>query len=273
MAASRCTHYAVKMRRYRVVRHFAFCWLALLFVPFVHAQKTQADLNARLLNKPLFLREKWVNDKLKFDAQGQLLGKSDRVVFTLAGIDVTKVKLSSGQLKISGRRVGVIFEHDVPRRVALDDMSLEIAAPADGDYTQALDAIFVDDLAHMRPFVPSWWQQYLAEHFSSGSPAVNEPKSRARKVGGAVKSPVLLSHSEPRFNAIARKLKYSGTTLISMTIDTDGAPKNLRVVRPIGLGLDDQAIAAAAQYRFRPATENDLPVAVQVNVEVNFQID
>jgi len=260
------------MRRYRVVRHFAFCWLALLFVPFVHAQKTQADLNARLLNKPLFLREKWVNDKLKFDAQGQLLGKSDRVVFTLAGIDVTKVKLSSGQLNISGRRVGVIFEHDAPRRVALDDMSLEIAAPSDGDYTHALDAIFVDDLAHMRPFVPSWWQQYFAEHFSSDSPAVSVPKPPPGKVRGAVKPPVLLSHAEPRFSAIARKLNYSGTTLIGMIVDTDGAPKKLRVVRPIGLGLDDQAIAAVNQYRFKPAMENNLPVPVQVNVEVHFEL-
>src|SRR6185437_157646 len=98
------------MRRYRVVRHFAFCWLALLFVPFVHAQKTQADLNARLLNKPLFLRDTWYADKLEFDPHGQLLGDSKRVAFTLAGIDVTDVKLSSSGLTIWGHRMGIVFD-------------------------------------------------------------------------------------------------------------------------------------------------------------------
>jgi len=44
------------------------------------------------------------------------------------------------------------------------------------------------------------------------------------------------------------------------------------VVRGIGLGLDEKAIEAVRQYKFKPAMENGKPVVVEMHVEVNFQI-
>ena len=51
-----------------------------------------------------------------------------------------------------------------------------------------------------------------------------------------------------------------------------GLPKNVHVMRGVGMGLDEKAIEAVRQYRFKPAMENGKPVAVELNVEVNFQI-
>ena len=52
----------------------------------------------------------------------------------------------------------------------------------------------------------------------------------------------------------------------------DGRTYEVRVQRSLGMGLDEKAIAAVRMWRFEPARKNGQPVAVQVNVEVNFQL-
>jgi protein TonB len=49
-------------------------------------------------------------------------------------------------------------------------------------------------------------------------------------------------------------------------------PNHLQIVHATGLGLDEQALAAVSQYTFQPAMRNGSPVAVELNIEVNFQI-
>jgi TonB family protein len=260
------------MQRHRVIRHSIFCLLVLLTAPGLHAQTNEAEVRARLLKNPLFLRGTWVKNTLKFDSQGQLAGKSKPGVFTLAGIDVTDVEFSPTTLKILGQRMGITFDRNLAQRMPLQPISIEIAAPAGGDYTQALDAIFVSDLSHMRPFAPSYWQQYLAKNFPSDDPLVSEPEPQVRKPGGAVKSPELLNKVEPKFNDAARSFKHSGVTTVRLVVNTQGKPENVHILRPVGLGLDDAAVAAVTQYRFQPAMENGSPVPVEVNVEINFDI-
>ena len=67
-------------------------------------------------------------------------------------------------------------------------------------------------------------------------------------------------------------MKLSGNVLIQLIVDRDGLPQNVHVIRSVGIGLDDNAIAAVKQYRFTPAMEDGKPVAVQLNIEVNFQL-
>jgi len=55
-------------------------------------------------------------------------------------------------------------------------------------------------------------------------------------------------------------------------VDEKGLPTHVRVVRGLGMGLDEKAIEAVKQYRFRPSMENGKPVTVQMNVDVMFQI-
>ncbi|HEY9126568.1 MAG TPA: TonB family protein [Acidobacteriaceae bacterium] len=49
-------------------------------------------------------------------------------------------------------------------------------------------------------------------------------------------------------------------------------PQNIKVRRSIGSGLDEKAVEAVRQYRFRPALANGSPVAVPISVEVNFRL-
>ena len=93
-----------------------------------------------------------------------------------------------------------------------------------------------------------------------------------RRIGGGVSAPVVLFAPEPEFSEEARKAKVAGNVLVYLQVDTNGRPTHVRVLRGIGLGLDEKAMEAVRQYKFKPAMENGHPVTVEMNVEVNFQI-
>jgi protein TonB len=89
---------------------------------------------------------------------------------------------------------------------------------------------------------------------------------------GGVSAPVVLFAPEPQFSEEARRKKVSGNVLVYLQVDVNGRPTHVRVVRGIGLGLDEQAIDAVSHYKFKPAMENGHPVAVEMNVNVDFNI-
>jgi protein TonB len=93
-----------------------------------------------------------------------------------------------------------------------------------------------------------------------------------RRIGGGVSAPQLLYSVEPEFSEEARKAKVAGNVLVNLWVGTDGLPSHVRVIRGVGMGLDEKAMDAAKQYKFKPAMENGKPVLVELNVEVNFQI-
>jgi periplasmic protein TonB len=93
-----------------------------------------------------------------------------------------------------------------------------------------------------------------------------------RRIGGGVSAPVLTYSVEPEFSEEARKAKVAGNVLVNLWVDTNGNPTHVRVIRGVGMGLDEKAVEAVRQYKFKPAMENGKPVLVELNVEVNFQI-
>lgn len=93
-----------------------------------------------------------------------------------------------------------------------------------------------------------------------------------RRIGGGVSAPVLIFSVEPEFSEEARKAKVAGNVLVNLWVDTNGLPSHVHVIRGVGMGLDEKAVEAVRQYKFKPAMENGRPVLVELNVEVNFQI-
>ncbi|WP_433964208.1 energy transducer TonB [Tunturiibacter gelidiferens] len=93
-----------------------------------------------------------------------------------------------------------------------------------------------------------------------------------RRIGGGVSAPVLIFSVEPEFSEEARKAKVAGNVLVNLWVDTNGNPSHVHVIRGVGMGLDEKAMEAVRQYKFKPAMENGRPVLVELNVEVNFQI-
>lgn len=92
------------------------------------------------------------------------------------------------------------------------------------------------------------------------------------RVGGGVTSPQLLFKVEPEYSEEARKAKYQGTVVLYVEVDPSGKAKNLRVVRSLGLGLDEKAIEAVNKWKFRPGYKDGHPVTVAATIEVNFRL-
>jgi len=92
------------------------------------------------------------------------------------------------------------------------------------------------------------------------------------RVGGGVSAPRVLYAPDPNYSDEARKAKYQGTVVLWVIVGPDGRVHDVRVQRTLGLGLDEKAIEAVRTWKFEPAKRNGQPVAVQVNVEVNFRL-
>lgn len=92
------------------------------------------------------------------------------------------------------------------------------------------------------------------------------------RVGGGVSAPKALYSPDPEYSEEARKAKYQGTVVLWVVVGPDGHPRDIRVQRSLGLGLDEKAVEAVRQWKFEPARKDGSPVAVQINVEVNFRL-
>jgi periplasmic protein TonB len=93
-----------------------------------------------------------------------------------------------------------------------------------------------------------------------------------RRVGGGVSQPIPIYTPDPEFSEEARKAKFMGVVTVELIVDAQGRPQNVSLLRGVGMGLDEKAIEAVKQYKFKPAMENGKPVPVKMDVEVNFQI-
>jgi protein TonB len=89
---------------------------------------------------------------------------------------------------------------------------------------------------------------------------------------GEVTAPRAIYTPDPDYSDQARKAKCQGAVLLWLVVGADGHPRDIRVQRSPGMGLDEKAVEAVRQWRFQPATLNGRPVAVQINVEMSFRL-
>ena len=94
----------------------------------------------------------------------------------------------------------------------------------------------------------------------------------AYRIGNGVSAPRALETPDPEYSEEARKAKYQGVVVLWLIVGPDGKPRDIKVTRPLGMGLDQKAIEAVNRWRFEPAMKDGRPVAVQINVEVNFRL-
>jgi protein TonB len=89
---------------------------------------------------------------------------------------------------------------------------------------------------------------------------------------GGIRAPVLIHSVEPEFSEQARKSKFSGNVQVYLWVDELGNPSHIRVIRGVGMGLDEKAVEAVRQYKFKPAMQNGKPVKVDMYIDVDFRI-
>lgn len=94
----------------------------------------------------------------------------------------------------------------------------------------------------------------------------------AYRVGGGVSAPVPIYRPNPEHSKEAIDAKFEGDVVLSVVVDEKGNPRELKVIRPLGMGLDEKAIETAQKWKFRPGMKNGHPVPVQGTITVNFRL-
>lgn len=89
---------------------------------------------------------------------------------------------------------------------------------------------------------------------------------------GSVTAPSVIYKRNPGYTEEARRAKLSGSVTLKLVVDKEGMPEDIQVVQSLGMGLDEKAIEAVRQWRFRPGQKDGKPVNEIVRVQVNFKL-
>jgi TonB family protein len=103
-------------------------------------------------------------------------------------------------------------------------------------------------------------------------PAPPSTKSRAEVSSVTVLPAEIISKPTPSYTAEARSLKIQGEVLLEVVLEASGNLHVVRVVQGLGHGLDDNAVRAAEQIRFKPALRNGQPADSTVLLHIIFQL-
>jgi protein TonB len=88
-----------------------------------------------------------------------------------------------------------------------------------------------------------------------------------------VSAPRLILEVKPKYTSQALLNKIQGRVVLEAIVTGDGCASQIRVVRSLDAGgLDEEAVAAVAQWRFEPGRLGAVPVNVLVTIELDFSI-
>jgi TonB family protein len=116
-----------------------------------------------------------------------------------------------------------------------------------------------------------------AVSMNEGAPApvltgVESSHGRIFKVGQGVSPPRAIYQPNPEFSDQARVAKFQGVVMLMLVVDDKGTATNVRILQPLGYGLDEKAVQAVSGWKFKPAEKDGQPVAAEIAVEVSFHL-
>ncbi len=98
------------------------------------------------------------------------------------------------------------------------------------------------------------------------------PVASDQNVVSDATAPVVIRRKQPEYSDGARKAKFQGSVVMAVDVDASGNVANARVMRSLGLGLDEKALEAVRQWTFTPATKDGRPAAMEVEVKMSFRL-
>jgi protein TonB len=100
----------------------------------------------------------------------------------------------------------------------------------------------------------------------------SSPKEGAFHVGSTVSEPALIHKVEPEYTEAACQAKLEGTVSFQVTVKKDGSFEIVKVLKTLGMGLEQKAADAVKQWKMRPPTKEGKPVDINATVELTFKI-
>jgi TonB family protein len=246
--------------------------------PLALATVTDADLQKEYGDKVLTLRQFYPGAHLRFDSSGKCLGSAVPGSWTTDGmLRVEKISFTDRSLHIRGQRL--FLEYDpATKKMRVRNHSkvlIEIepgqAQPERADLAKIMSLVFLSPEEKLVDAVPDYWSYWL-KHGQDTKPDPTALPESPQKVGNGISPPHAVHTPDPDYSEAAKQSHYQGTVVLWMVVGSDGAVCDIRIVRALGLGLDEQAVKAVQTWKFRPALKDGKPVDVQINVEVNFRL-
>lgn len=99
-----------------------------------------------------------------------------------------------------------------------------------------------------------------------------ELKESVVKIGNGVLPPKAVYDPEPSFSQIASQVGEQGTCILTLIVDASGSVKDIQIAKPLGYGLDEQAVSTVGTWKFEPGRKNGQPVSVYASVEIVFHM-
>ena len=256
-----------------------------LFAPLLNAQTpedtgaVEAKLKSIYEGNAVTVRGFYSNSVLDYDQSGALTSKSLSGPWTLDGkVRVDSVNLKSGNEKLvfECSRIAVGFSDDGSKSYGTQEkvqLNIKVGAPFHAaEVVAALSNVFMKKGETMADLVPDYWKSYFGESPKPVPPTPGStPKQRIR-VSSGVAAGNLVKQVPPHYPEIAKAYRQSGTVVMKANIGEDGALNSLSIVKPAGMGLDEAAVDAVKQWRYKPYLLNGVPVEVETQITVHFSL-
>jgi TonB family protein len=241
------------------------------------------------------------DSKVRYDAVGNLVGKWHAGRWTWhSTIEVTKVEAKDQFLRIKGNRLLLNYNRAThlfnPVRSGPVEIEIETSPDASGkiDVAKEWNKAFLKPAEEYPLEMQPYWRPFISCIIKPDTDECKFYENRAleadvRKVnpapptwkpnypgvdsvGNGVTPPRVKSRVEPVYTDIARNARVQGTVILEAIIRKTGVAEIVRVIRPIGYGLEENAAEALSQWVFEPGTRMGQPVDVSLYVEVNFNL-
>jgi len=248
------------------------------------AQSVASSIADRYRGKLVTLIGPYCGQDLKLDAWGNLLSGGESGEWqNCQGIRILDVEVRGTKLRVAAQRVRIFYDCDSGQLrdvsgTGLDEnkkpeinktitpgqeVSIEVEFPSYYDKGTASDlmkrafrTVDADPLLDM----------------SSPRKTSTASSGRIYRVGLGVTPPIPIYQPDPSYSEKARQAKREGTVMLNVIIGPDGRVHHAAVTRSVGMGLDEDAIEKVMSWRFTPASLCGKPVAVEVSVEITFNL-
>jgi TonB family protein len=277
--------------------------IALSVAPAAHLSGADLQTIGALLDKTyagqtLILRSFHAGSTLLYSSTGKFLKGGKPGPWTLdACLRVKEVDLQPEKLLIKGERLEYAYfkDHKSLEPIVGHKVTVQILTnPQTAGLSSLQDAIasvFIARGQRLADFVPDYWRLYLLHPGQFNSDAsvkemsVKEMKEMTAEVAALIGMrrptkaetkgtipPRSLHHREPSYTREAGKFRLQGWLRIVVEVGVDGRVKREILVKPLGLGLDENAAEAIRRWKFRPAVRDGKRVQVLVMVATHFQL-
>jgi TonB family protein len=254
------------------------------------AEDLVPSLNVAYLGKAVVLRHPIAGSSIHFNSDGEPMETKKGPWTVDGGVEIRKIELTPTSLRLGCDRV--VFGFDERKKALVPfqtrqkekiTVNIEIALASRVETLPAVDEvlhrIFAFSETKLLGAVPDYWQDFLRKQISGAVPLPNPdaPKRSRKEISNQYRD-FLASQKAKGITvpeAVHTPSPHSvndmrGTVVLEALIDENGKVQQPRIVRPVGYGLDEEAISTVLTWRFKPATQDGNPIPMQMALEVAF---